>query len=166
MLITIGQIVKPHGIRGELKVKPITDDINRFRKLKQVTVNEVPYEIKSMRIDGGFVYLALRGINDRNGAERLVGDEVKIDRIFAVDLDEGTYFIADVIGCKVFLDNGELIGEVSYIYQNGAADVYEVKASGTVLFPFLNVLIAEMDIDGKRIVLKKNEFDKVAVYED
>ncbi len=166
MYITIGEIVKAQGVKGEVKIKPLTDDINRFKKLKQVIIRGLSYDIKSLRISGGIVFLLLGGVDNRNKAESLVGYEVQIDRIHAVDLPDDTYFIADMIGCDVFLTDGRLVGKVDYVYQNGAADVYSVKGEKNVMFPFLNALIESVDTVNKRIVLKANEFEKVAVYED
>lgn len=166
MYITIGEIVKAQGIKGELKIKPLTDDINRFKKLKQVYINGLSFDIRSLRIDGANVYLSLSGVLDRNRAESLVGNDVMIDRVHAVDLPDNTYFIADMEGCDVFLSDGKYIGKVDRIYQNGAADVYEVIGEKNVMFPFLSVLILDVDVSEKKIVLKADEFEKVAVYED
>lgn len=166
MYITIGEIVKAQGIKGELKIKPLTDDVLRFKKLKQVFINKLAYQILSLRINGGFVYATLDGIADRNKAELFVGSSVEIDRINAVDLPENTYFIADIIGCEVFKSDGSYLGKVDYVYQNGAADVYEVKGERNLMFPFLNDVIASIDVENKKIVVKTDEFDRVAVYED
>lgn len=166
MYITIGEIVKAQGIKGEIKVKPLTDDVNRFKKLKQVYIDGLGYDIKSLRIDGACVFLSLAGVTDRNRAETLVGREVTIDRVHAVPLPDNTYFIADIIGCDVYLSDGKYLGKVDYVYQNGAADVYEVKGDKNVMFPFLGVLISSVDINKKKIVLSSDEFAKVAVYED
>lgn len=166
MYITIGEVVKAQGIKGEIKVKPLTDDINRYYKLKQVYIKGLSYDIKSLRIDGANVFLSLSGVVDRNRAESLVGCEVQIDRVHAVDLPENTYFIADMIGCDVFLTDGKFLGKVSYIYQNGAADVYELKGERDLMFPFLNALVESVDIGYKKIVLKADEFKRVVVYED
>lgn len=166
MYITVGEIIKAHGIKGELKVKPLTDDPLRFKKLKQVSINGLSYDMKSVRFDGDFVYIMLHAVTDRTGAEKLVGKEVQIDRIHAVDLPDDVWFIEDMIGCDVFLSDGKCIGKVDYIYQNGSADVYEVKGERNVMFPFLADLIVSVDTGSKKITLKKEEFDKVAVYED
>lgn len=166
MYITIGEIIKAQGIKGELKIKPLTDDVFRYKKLKQLVISGVAMDIKSIRIHEGFVYVALSGVADRTAAERLVGCEVQIDRIHAIDLPKDTYFISDIIGCDVVFEDGSYIGKVDYIHQNGAADVYEVKGEKNVMFPFLNKLIVSIDVARKKIVVNKNEFDKVAVYED
>lgn len=166
MYITIGQIIKAQGIKGELKIKPLTDDALRYKKLKRVNIEGKDYEIKSLRISDNFVFLALSGIVDRNTAELFVGKEIRIDRIHAVNLPEDTYFISDIIGCEVFFSDGALLGKVDYVHQNGAADVFEVKGERNVMFPFLNRLMVSVDIPDKKVVVDKDEFAKVAVYED
>lgn len=166
MYITIGEIVKAQGIKGELKIKPLTDDVCRYKKLKQLVIRGIAMNIKSIRIHEGFVYISLDGVADRTAAEKLVGFDVQIDRVHAVDLPQDTYFISDIIGCDVVFDSGEFIGKVDYVHQNGAADVYEVKGDGNVMFPFLNRVVVSIDIVNKKIVVNKNEFIRVAVYED
>lgn len=94
-----------------------------------------------MRFDGGFVYLKVAGIEDRTAAESLKDAFIEIDRINAVELDEGSYFISDIVGCKVFTDDGTEIGKVTDVSQYGAADVYTVSdGRRTVRFPFLKNL--------------------------
>ena len=100
--IVIGQIVRAAGIRGEVKVKPLTSDPNRFKQLKTVYVQSKPYRIEAVRFDGSFVYMRLGGVIDRNAAEALKDAYVEIDRVNSVPLDEGSYFIADIIGCKLY----------------------------------------------------------------
>lgn len=166
MLITVGEIIKVQGIKGEIKVNPLTDDKLRFKKLKQIYINNVSYVIKTIRFNDEFVFLTLNGINDRNSAQKLVGYFIEIERENSIDLPANSFFIADIIGCDVYLSDNSLIGKVDYIYQNGAADVYEVVGKKNVMFPFLNKLIVSVDLSAKKIILKKDEFDKVAVYED
>lgn len=165
--ITIGQVLKASGIRGEFKVKPLTDDAERYKKLKLVYIGGTPKKITSMRFDGGFVYLKVTGIEDRTAAESLKDAFIEIDRINAVELDEGSYFISDIVGCKVFTDDGTEIGKVTDVSQYGAADVYTVSdGRRTVRFPFLKKLIVKVDVETGVIVLYKSVFDEVSVYED
>lgn len=166
--IIIGKIIKAQGIKGELKVKPLTDDVLRYNKLKTVIIGGANYLVRRSRTDGGFAYLSLGGIDERNKAELLVGEDVCVDRENAVKLPSDTYFIADVIGCEVLTDTGRRVGKVSYVYQNGAADVYEVKCENKsiVMFPFITALNAKVDVLQKKIIVNEQEFNRVAVYED
>ena len=165
--ITIGQVVRAIGIKGELKVKPLTDDAERYKALKIVYVKNKPYKIERLRIDGDFVCLKLAGIDDRNSAELLKDVFLEIDRINAVPLEEGSYFIADIIGCKLFTDDGEEKGKVTDVSQYGAADVFTVcDGKNTVRFPFLKKMIVKVDVETGVIIVSKSVFDEVSVYED
>lgn len=165
--ITVGQIIKAFGIKGEVKVKPITDDVMRFKKLRLVYIGETPYKIIACRIAEGFVYLSFIGVSDRNMAEDLVGKMLEIDRINAIELEEGRYFIADMIGCKVILSDGKNIGTIIDVAQYGAADVITVKDGDKVCrFPFIKKLNSSFDIENKVMNADANVFFEVCVYED
>lgn len=165
--ITIGQIVRAIGIKGELKVVPLTDDPERFLRLKVVYIDERPYKVSSCRIDRGSVRLALIGVPDRTAAEKLKDKYVTIDRVNAVPLEEGSYFIADIIGCKLFLSDGSEVGKITDVDQFGAADVFTASDGRRVVrFPFLKKMIVKVAPESGVIVLDKGVFDEVSVYED
>lgn len=165
--ITIGQIVRAVGIRGEVKVKPLTDDKSRFEDLKVVYISKKPYKIARCRFDKDYVFLGLHGVYDRNEAESLKDSYLQIDRVNAVPLEEGSYFIADIEGCKLILDDGEEVGKVTEVSQYGAADVFTVVKDKTVVrFPFLKKMIVKVDVEAGVIIVKKDVFNEVCVYED
>lgn len=165
--ITIGQIVRALGIKGELKIKPLTDDSRRYKALKLVYIKNKPYKIEGSRIDGDSVCLKLSGIDDRNTAETFKDEYIEIDRINAVPLEEGSYFIADIVGCKLFADDGDEIGKVTDVSQYGSADVFTVcDGKRTVRFPFLKKMIVRVDVEAGIIVVKRSVLDEVSVYED
>lgn len=165
--ITIGQIVRAAGIRGEVKVKPLTDDPNRFKQLKTVYIGEKPYRIEALRLDGDFVYLRFGGVSDRNTAETLKDEFIEIDRVNSVPLAEGSYFIADVIGCKLYTSDGKTVGKVTEVNQYGAADVFTAfDGVKTVRFPFLKRMIVKVDVENDVIIVDKKTFDEVSVCDD
>ena len=165
--IVIGQIVRAVGIRGEIKVKPLTDDMLRYKKLKIVYVNGIPYQISSCRFDKAFVFLKLSGIDTRDQAESLTDDYLEIDRINSVDLSVDSYFIVDIVGCKFYLTDGTEIGTVTDVAQYGAADVFTIeKGKAICRCPFLKKLISRIDTESKIIVADKKVFGEVSVYED
>ncbi len=165
--ITVGQIIKAFGIKGEVKVKPLTDDVMRFKKLKLVYIGETPYKIIACRISEGFVYLAFIGVSDRNTSESLVGKMLEIDRINAVELEEGSYFIADMLGCKVVLSDDSVVGTIVDVAQYGAADVITVKDGDKVCrFPFIKKLNSNFDMENKIMNADAKVFYEVSVYED
>jgi len=127
----VGQIVNTFGVKGLLKVKHFTDDIERFEKLKTVYIckkNEMKkVEIEEVKYHKNMVLLKIKGIDDMTEAEKYKGLFLKIDRKDAKKLPKDTYFIADLIGLEVYTDEGELLGRVDDIFNSGANDVYVVK---------------------------------------
>lgn len=127
----VGQIVNTFGIKGQLKVKPFTDDMERFEELKTVYIckkNEMKkVEIEDVKYNKQCVLLKIKGIEDLTEAEKYKGLFLKIDRKDAKKLPKDTYFIADILGLEVYTEEGELLGKVDDIFPTGANDVYVVK---------------------------------------
>ena len=165
--LKIGLIVKPQGIKGEVKVQPLTDDINRFKKLKEVIIEDKPYKILSATIGGGTVFLSLSGIADRNTAESMRGKFLCVTRENAVKLEEGRYFIVDIIGCTLLTDNGEKVGEIIDI-TSARTDIFTVKClNGRIMrFPFLKDLVYSVEIDKKTVTVLEKRLREVSCYED
>ena len=166
-LLKIGLIVKPQGIKGEVKVQPLTDDINRFKKLKEVIIDDKPYKVLSSTIGGGTVFLSLSGISDRNTAESMRGKFLCVTRENAVALEQGRYFIVDIIGCSLVTDNGQKVGEIIDV-TSARTDVFTVKCvDGRILrFPFLKDLTASVEIDKKIVTVYEKRLKEVSCYED
>lgn len=162
--LKIGKIVKPRGIKGEVKVEPLTDDAGRFLSLKDAIIDGNAFKIEKAVVSDG-VYLKLFGINDRNAAELLRGKFITVSRENAVPLKENSYFIADLIGADVFTENNK-IGTLSDI-TSAKTDIFTVKTEeGNVLrFPFLKDLIIKVDVNKKEIILKEKRLSEVSVYE-
>ena len=158
----VGQIVKPQGIRGEVKVRPITDDPDRFYDLDRVAVQDEKsgaytfYPVQTVRVHEGFVYIKLKGIEDRNAAETLRDRYLHIDRSQAVKLPEGRYFIVDLEGCAVFDEQGAALGTLDEVIQTGANDVYMIKGEKvSYMLPALKQWIESVDIESQKIVVKR-----------
>ena len=166
MFLSIGEIVKAQGIKGEVKIKPYSTDCSHFQNLKLAYLDVFPHKLRSIAVRGGFAYALFEGVNDRNAAEKLVGKVVKIDRRDAAETAEGEYYVCDILGSKVVFDDGEVIGEVADVQNFGSADVYTVKGGRTVRFPFLKRMIISVDIESKIITLERQGFGEVCVYED
>ena len=162
--LTIGIVTKPQGIKGEIKVKLFADDIASVSNVTEVFIDGVNYKILSKRSSGEDLFLSLRGIADRNDAETLRGKEIFADRE-QIEKDEDSYFIVDVLGCEVYLDDGQMIGKVSDIL-TGRTDVYYVKGQKTAVFPMIKDLKPIFDIKAKRITLDGARFKEVVFYED
>ncbi len=167
--ITVGEILKAQGIAGEVKVKPFTQSGERFKKLRVLYIDNRPYKIMGLRVERDCVYIKLQGVDDRNAAEALRGKHLLIDRVNAVDLDEGEYFIADLIGCEVVCEKGEVMGTITDVSQyGGSADVITARNSAgkEFRFPFLNRLVSNVDIAEKKFNVIKKLLDEVCVYDD
>ena len=154
----VGQIVNTFGIKGEVKVTPFTDDINRFDSLEKVYVKtkkeEKLYNIENVRYHKNMVLLKLENVNTMEDAEMLRNAFLEIDREEAIPLEEGTYFIADLIGLDVYTDGQEFLGKVEDIYNTGSNDIYVVKneLGKQILLPGIEEVIKEVKLDDKIIV--------------
>ena len=165
--LKIGLIVKPQGIRGEVKVQPLTDDINRFKNLKEVLIDGKNYRVISSIIGGNVVFLAFSGVLDRNQAELLRGKYLCVTRENALSLEKGRYFIADIIGCSIITDDGCTVGEVTDVFSS-RTDVFTVKCvDGQIMrFPFLLDTVKKVDIESKIITVNKKRLGEISCYED
>jgi len=156
----IGIINNTHGVRGEVKVFPMTDDMKRYKKLREVFIedprgNRTLYAIKNVKFFKQFVILALEGIDNMDKASKLKGHKVVIHRKDAIELPEDSYFICDIIGCQVY-ENGVLLGEVTDVFPTGSNDVYVVKNSEgrELLLPAIKDVILNVDVAAGRIDVK------------
>ena len=162
-MLTIGTILKPQGIRGEVKVKPYTDFAEDFRDIKRIFLDGQEMKVLSVRVGAGAVFLGLKGVPDRHAAELLRGKDVVIPREEAPDPGEGRYYIADLLGCELVTEEGEMLGTLKDIRQ-AATDVYTLERGGKeILFPAVKGVITELDIENKKITVNKKRFEEVAV---
>ncbi|MDE6188827.1 MAG: ribosome maturation factor RimM [Clostridia bacterium] len=164
--LTVGKIAKPQGVGGELKISPLTDDVNRFKSLKSVYIDGKAYSVEKARISPNGVFLSLSGICDRNAAELLRNKDVEVDRKDAVSLDKDRYFIVDLISSSVFVGENR-IGELVDVLQYGSADVYVIATQkGRAMIPAIKRIIADIDAENKKIILDSQAFDDLVVYEE
>ena len=158
-LLQVGVISSTHGVRGEVKVFPTTDDVKRFKKLKKVILDtgkeQLPLEIEGVKFFKQFVILKFRGIDNINDIEKYKGKRLLVDREHAVKLKKDEYFIADMIGMDVFTDDGELFGALKDVMETGANDVYIIEMSDgkEVLVPAIKQCILDVDIENRKMVI-------------
>ena len=156
-LLQVGVITQTHGVRGEVKVFPTTDDAARFKKLKHVMLDTgketLPLEIESVKFFKQFVILKFKGFDNINDIERYKRCPLLIERENAVPLEEGEYFIADMIGMKVITDEGENFGILKDVMETGANDVYVIAhpSEGEVLVPAIKECILDVDIENRQM---------------
>ena len=157
--LEIGQIVNTHGIKGEIKVTPFTNDITRFDDLKEVYVKSKKesklYKVEGVRYHKNMVLIKLEGINTPEQADLLRNAYLEVDREHAVPLEEGTYYIVDLIGLEVYTEEGKLLGKVDDIYNTGANDIYVIKdeLGKQVLLPGIKDVIKNVDLEGGKITV-------------
>ncbi len=162
-IITVGQILKPQGIRGEVKVKVYLDDAEDFKGIKEVIIDGEEYAVLSARGKGEFAYISLRGVADRDAAELLRGKDLGAERELLPEPPEGRFYIADLTGCKVVSSSGEVIGTVSFVTP-AKCDIYTLTtAKGEVSFPAADGVIESVDIGSKTIIVNKKRFKEVSV---
>ena len=158
-LLQVGVISSTHGVRGEVKVFPTTDDVKRFKKLKKVILDtgkeQLPLEIEGVKFFKQFVILKFRGIDNINDIEKYKGKRLLVAREHAVKLKKDEYFIADMIGMDVFTEDGELFGALKDVMETGANDVYIIEMSDgkEVLVPAIKQCILDVDIENRKMVI-------------
>ena len=156
-LLQVGVITSTHGVRGEVKVFPTTDDPARFKKLKQVILDDgkqqIDLEIASVKFFKNMVILKFKGIDNINDVEKYRRATLLVTRENAVPLAENEYFIADLIGLLAVSDEGEEIGTITDVLQTGANDVYVVTTpqKEEILVPAIRECILAVDLDARRM---------------
>ena len=155
-----GKIVTTHGIRGEVKVQPWTDTPDVFCDLDRVYLKNgaSAIEIENAREHKGMLILKLKGTDTVEDAQKLVNTVLYIDRE-DIELDEGAYFIQDIIGLEVFdIDNGKLYGKVTDVTATGANDVFHITFENkTYLIPNIKSVVINIDVEGGKIEIRPLE---------
>lgn len=153
-LFRVGVIANTHGVKGEVKVFPTTDAPERFKKLKSVILDakreKITLEIQSARFFKNLVIVKFKGIDDINDIEKYKGCDLYVTRENATPLDEGEYYIADLIDMKVVDDEGKELGVLFDVMQTGANDVFVVKLNDTdkeLLLPNIPDCVLNVDLD-------------------
>lgn len=149
--LQVGAITATHGLKGEVKVFPTTDDKTRFKQLKKCIwekgTKRQEMEVQACRFFKDMVILKFKGIDDINDVEPFVKGNLFVDREHAVACEEGEYFIADLIGLSVIDDTGKDLGYLIDVIQTGANDVYVVENQDTeILIPAIEQCILKVDL--------------------
>lgn len=152
--LQVGVISSTHGIRGEVKVFPTTDDPARFKKLKNVLLDtgreRLELEVQSVKFFKQFVIVKFRGIDNINDIEKYKGKSLLVPREDAVELGEDEYYIADLMGMEVFTEEGRF-GVLKDVMETGANEVYIIDSDehGEVLVPAIHDCILDVNIEEK-----------------
>jgi len=159
-LITVGKIVAPHGVRGDVRIVPLTDFPDRFYDLKTVLVEDVgQLKIEAVRQHKKFILIKFAERDSVSAAQLLRGKLLKIKREDVVKLPEGQYYIFDIIGLNVFTEEGTLLGSITDVLQPGSNDVYVVEQHDKkeLLIPAIKEVVKKIDIEGKQMIVKLQE---------
>lgn len=159
MLITIGKVQKTHGVKGEIKIGPLTDHPERFSDLRRVYLTSARGEsrecaVRSVRYMDGTPVLSLKGYDDPETARELNGWLVQVPQEETVPLPEGQYYWFELIGMEVLTESGEKLGTIVDIFETGSNDVYVMKAGKReVYLPATKEVIRQIDRAAKRMVI-------------
>ncbi len=154
-LLQVGVISSTHGIKGEVKVFPTTDDPNRFKELKEIILDtgkeQITLKIEGVKFFKQLVILKFKDIDNINEIEKYKGKSLFVTRENAVPLKENEYFIADLIDLTIIDEEDKEFGVLKDVLQTGANDVYvvEIKSGGEVLIPAIKDCILNVDLDKK-----------------
>lgn len=157
--LQVGVITTTHGIRGEVKVFPTTDDPARFEELEQVMLDTgralLPLEIQNVKYFKQYVILKFKGIDSINDIEKYTKCPLLVSREDAVELEEDEYFMADMIGMNVYTDEGEEFGKLTDIMETGANDVYVIstESHGEVLIPAIKDCILDINTEEHKMII-------------
>ena len=157
--LQVGGISSTHGIRGEVKVFPTTDDPNRFKKLKKVILEtkkeKLSLEVQGVKFFKQFVILKFKGIDNINDVERYKRCPLYVKREDAVELEEDEYFIADLIGLRVITDEDKVLGELTDVLETGANDVYVIETGEKkeILIPAIPDCVLDVNLEEGTILI-------------
>ena len=165
-MLKIGKAIRAHGIRGDVKVFYGLAQ-SELKSIKTMIINSNKYQVEKINFGNGCAYIKFKGVDDRDVADALRGD-IFVDDDNRPTLPDGTYYIDDLIGLYIVIDDVK-IGVLREILQYGAADVYcvdGINGGKNFMFPHKLGVITKYDIPNKSIILSHTELEKVAVYEN
>ncbi len=159
-LFTIGQIVAPHGVRGDVRIYPETDFPKRFLNMKHAYIDGKKYEVAAARLHKNVVLMKFVGVDDRNASEALVKKLIQVPREELVPLKKGQYYVFDIIGITVYDLDGHVLGKVADVLKTGSNDVYVVHddLGKELLFAAIPDVVRSIDIDAKKMVVDPPEW--------
>lgn len=156
----VGVISSTHGVRGEVKVFPTTDDVKRFKKLKEVILDtgkeDIILTIEGVKFFKQFAILKFKDYNNINDIEKYKGKSLYVERANAVRLQKDEYFIADLMGCKVIDEDEKPLGVLKDVLETGANDVYIVTSpeGKELLFPAIKECVLKVDVENELIQVR------------
>ena len=148
--IIVGKVGAARGLDGTLKIIPLTDFEGRFDDLKKISVGGKIFCIENVKHIGGQIFIKFAGVDSRESARALTNKFMTVDRKDAAPLDDGEFYIFDIVGCEIF-DGEKKIGTVTNVLKTGSNDVFEVDKN--ILIPALKSVVKSIDIKAKKILI-------------
>ena len=155
--IIIGKLGKTRGLKGELKIIPLTDFEGRFDGLTKIFVGGKLMKVESVNHIGDEIFIKFAGVDNRESAKTLTNKFLTLPRSQAAPLDEGEFYTFDIIGCEVFADEKNL-GVVTAVLKTGSNDVFQVKGDKEILIPALKGVVKKIDVANKKIFLTSEDY--------
>ncbi|MDR2133376.1 MAG: ribosome maturation factor RimM [Clostridiales Family XIII bacterium] len=154
--IEIGKILSPVGLRGEVKVYSYSDKPERFAPGAELLLDGRPVRIETSRFVKNLPIIKLDGVENREEAEALRGHALSIGALSLTPLPEGEWYVRDLIGCEVCDEDGNALGAIADVLQNGAQDLYEIASRDgrTFLLPAVAAFVVRVDVTAKRVVAR------------
>ena len=150
----VGQIVNTHGIKGEVKVIPLTDDVSNFKRYGKVLVGGKGWkDILGVKFQKDRVILKLDGIETMNDAETYKQKYLEVLRSDEPELPDDTYYVVDLVGCSVYDTEGKDLGKIYDVIQTKNNDVYWIEKPKQLLIPVLPDIVLDVNIDEKKIII-------------
>ena len=167
--LRVGFIARPHGLKGAVKLDPLTDDVLRFKGMKEAYLelygSHAPVRLSVLSIRPDAVVVHLMGYETVEDAQTLRGGFLCVDRAHAAQLPEYTYFIADLVGLAVTDTEGTAYGKITDVLSTGANDVYVIDG-GKLMVPALKKVIERVDVEAGQMVLKADVLREVGLFAD
>ena len=156
--LAVGRVIKPHGVHGEVRVEPMTDQPERFGWLESIYVGERNPRrvgVEGVRFHQGFVLLKLAGYPTRTEAEALRNELLQVREEDAIPLEEGEYFLHQLIGLEAITESGRGLGRVTEVLETGANNVFVIDGpAGQILVPDIPDVVLEVDVAAGRLVIR------------
>lgn len=161
-MIDVAIILKPQGIKGEVKAQPLTNVLAVFENLRKINVEDKEFKIEKISLRQGFLYIKLAGVNDRNMAETLRGKKLFLEKEKLEEkLEEDEILVDDLIGLVLYDTDGKLVGQIVDIENFGATYNFIIDCNGrTVQTPFV---VGIFERDGESLKVNRQKFDEVSV---
>ena len=163
--LQIAKVLKPQGIKGEIKVELFTSDVNFVKKQKTFKIDGLNYTVKSIRIQQKYAYIQTNEILSRNDAELFRNKIISVKKPAETQEPEDEYYISDLENCCVVDENDKIVGYVESVEKYGIVPTINILLGGAIKsFPFLKRILKDVDIKNKKIIVFKDLLEEVLVW--